>query len=86
LFSYLIRRILQMVVVLWVVSVLVFVMMSFTGDPTYMMVPLDATPDDIAHARQLLGLDKPYPVQYGIFLQNVLKGDFGRSFMFRQPS
>ncbi len=85
-FSYLIRRIIQMMIVLWVVSVLVFVMMSFTGDPTYMMVPLDASPDDIANARQLLGLDKSYPVQYGIFLKNVLKGDFGRSFMFRQPS
>jgi peptide/nickel transport system permease protein len=75
-----------MVVVLWVVSVVVFIMMSFTGDPTFMMVPLEATEEEIAQARALLGLDKPYIVQYGIFLQNVLRGDFGRSFVFRQPA
>ena len=84
--SYLIRRIFQMVMVLWVVSVIVFTMMSFTGDPTYMMVPLDATESEIANARKLLGLDKPYIVQYGIFLKNMLHGDFGRSFVFRQPA
>ena len=84
--SYLIRRIFQMIGVLWVVSIIVFTMMSFTGDPTYMMVPLDATEDEIANARMLLGLDKPYIVQYGIFLKNMLHGDFGRSFVFRQPA
>ena len=84
--SYLLKRFFQMVVVLWVVSILVFAMMSFTGDPTYMMVPLDATEDEIANARMLLGLDKPYVVQYGIFLKNMLHGDFGRSFVFRQPA
>jgi peptide/nickel transport system permease protein len=83
--SYLLKRVFQMVVVLWVVSILVFIMMSFTGDPTYMMVPLDATEAEIANARMLLGLDKPYIVQYGIFLKNMLHGDFGRSFVFRQP-
>jgi peptide/nickel transport system permease protein len=84
--GYLIKRILHMAVVLWVVSVVVFGMMSFTGDPTFMMVPLEATEEEIAQARALLGLDKPYVVQYGIFLANVLKGDFGRSFVFRQPA
>jgi peptide/nickel transport system permease protein len=84
--SYLVKRLFQMVVVLWVVSIIVFTMMSFTGDPTYMMVPLDATEDEIANARMLLGLDKPYIVQYGIFLKNIIRGDFGRSFVFRQPA
>lgn len=84
--SYLIKRIFQMIVVLWVVSVIVFTMMSFTGDPTYMMVPLDATQSEIAQARAILGLDKSYIVQYGIFLKNMLHGDLGRSFVFRQPA
>jgi peptide/nickel transport system permease protein len=84
--SYLVKRVFQMVVVLWVVSIIVFTMMSFTGDPTYMMVPLDATEDEIANARMLLGMDKPYIVQYGIFLKNIIRGDFGRSFVFRQPA
>ena len=85
-FGYLIKRLLQMIVVLWAVSVLVFVMMSFTGDPTYMMVPLDATEEQIAQARRLLGLDESHLVQYGRFLANVAQGDFGRSFVFRQPA
>lgn len=75
-----------MIVVLWVVSVLVFLMMSFTGDPTYMMVPLDATEEQIAQARRLLGLDQSLLTQYGLFLQNLLQGDFGRSYVFRQPA
>jgi peptide/nickel transport system permease protein len=81
-----VKRAFQMVLVLWAVSVLVFVMMSFTGDPTYMMVPLDATEEQIAQARRLLGLDHSHLTQYWLFLKNVLQGDFGRSFVFRQPA
>jgi peptide/nickel transport system permease protein len=86
LFGYVVKRAFQMVLVLWAVSVLVFVMMSFTGDPTYMMVPLDATEEQIAQARRLLGLDHSHLTQYWLFLKNVLQGDFGRSFVFRQPA
>jgi peptide/nickel transport system permease protein len=85
-FGYLIKRIIQMVIVLWAVSVLVFVMMSFTGDPTYMMVPLDASDEQIAQARRILGLDDTHLVQYWRFISNVMQGDFGRSFVFRQPA
>ena len=85
-FGYVVKRAFQMVLVLWAVSVLVFVMMSFTGDPTYMMVPLDATEEQIAQARRLLGLDHSHLTQYWLFLKNVLQGDFGRSFVFRQPA
>lgn len=84
--GYLIKRLIQMIVVLWAVSVLVFIMMSFTGDPTYMMVPLDATDEQIAQARRLLGLDDSHLVQYWRFLTNLVQGDFGRSFVFRQPA
>jgi peptide/nickel transport system permease protein len=85
-FGYLLKRLIQMVVVLWIVSVLVFVMMSFTGDPTYMMVPLDATEEQIAQARRILGLDDTHLVQYWRFLGNLAQGDLGRSFVFRQPA
>ncbi|MGL4975640.1 MAG: ABC transporter permease, partial [Bosea sp. (in: a-proteobacteria)] len=85
-FGYLIKRFIQMIFVLWIVSVLVFVMMSFTGDPTYMMVPLDATEEQIEQARVILGLDQSHLVQYWRFLTNLLQGDFGRSFVFRQPA
>lgn len=84
--GYLLKRLVQMIVVLWAVSVLVFVMMSFTGDPTYMMVPLDATEEQIEQARRLLGLHDSHLVQYWRFLSSLMQGDFGRSFVFRQPA
>ena len=85
-FRYFLRRLFQMFIVLFVVSVLVFIIMSFTGDPVYMLVPLDSKPEAIEQARRALGLDKPMVVQYLIFLKNVLRGDFGISFVFRQPA
>jgi len=85
-FAFTVRRLIQMVVVLWAVSVIVFLMMTFTGDPVFMVVPIDATQDEIAQARRILGLDRPMIVQYGIFLSGLLQGDFGLSYVFRQPA
>ena len=51
-----------------------------------MMVPLDATDEQIAQARRILGLDESHLVQYWRFLSNIAQGDFGRSFVFRQPA
>jgi peptide/nickel transport system permease protein len=85
-FGYLLRRLMQMTFVLWVVSVIVFLMMSFTGDPVFMIVPIDATDSEIAQARRLLGLDHSLPVQYWRFLTSLVQGDFGYSYVFRQPA
>ena len=84
--GYLIKRLIQMLLVLWVVSVIVFMMMSFTGDPVFMVVPIDATDSEIAQARRLLGLDQSILVQYWRFLTSLLQGDFGNSYVFRQPA
>jgi peptide/nickel transport system permease protein len=84
--GYVVKRLIQMVLVLWVVSLIVFAMMSFTGDPVFMIVPIDATDAEIAQARRLLGLDRSLPEQYAIFLGNMLSGDFGTSYVFRQPA
>ena len=75
-FAFTIRRLIQMIVVLWAVSVIVFLMMTFTGDPVFMVVPIDATQGEIAQARHSLGLDRPMIVQYGSFLSGLLQGDF----------
>lgn len=85
-FGYLIKRLMQMTFVLWVVSVIVFLMMSFTGDPVFMIVPIDATDSEIAQARRLLGLDHSLLVQYWRFLTSLVQGDFGYSYVFRQPA
>ncbi len=84
--GYIIKRLIQMVLVLWIVSLVVFAMMSFTGDPVFMIVPIDATDAEIDQARRLLGLDRSLPEQYVLFLGNMLSGDFGQSYVFRQPA
>lgn len=84
--GYLTKRLIQMTVVLWVVSLIVFMMMSFTGDPVFMVVPIDATDAEIAQARRILGLDQSIFVQYVKFLTSIFEGDFGRSYVFRQPA
>ncbi|MCB1313615.1 MAG: ABC transporter permease [Sedimentitalea sp.] len=84
--GYLLKRLIQMTLVLWAVSVIVFLMMSFSGDPVFMVVPNDATDAEIAQARRLLGLDQSMPVQYWKFLTSLVQGDFGRSYVFRQPA
>ncbi|MEP3687734.1 MAG: ABC transporter permease [Sulfitobacter dubius] len=85
-FGYLLKRLVQMTLVLWVVSVIVFLMMSFTGDPVFMVVPIDATDAEIAQARRILGLDQSLLVQYWRFISSLVQGDFGNSYVFRQPA
>ena len=82
---YLLRRLLQMCAVLLVVSLVVFFVMSFTGDPVLMIVPPGATDQLIEQTRRELGLDKPLWVQYAVFMRNLMKGDMGRSYLFKQP-
>ena len=84
--QYLLKRIFQMFVVLFVVSVIVFCVMSFTGDPVLMIVPPTATDAQIAEARIALGLDRPLWEQYSVFLGNLLRGDLGVSYMFTRPA
>ncbi|MGI3211421.1 ABC transporter permease [Roseovarius tibetensis] len=84
--GYLLKRLIQMTLVLWIVSVIVFLMMSFTGDPVFMVVPIDASDAEIAQARRLLGLDDTLLVQYWKFLSSLVQGDFGQSYVFRQPA
>jgi peptide/nickel transport system permease protein len=84
--GYLLKRLIQMTLVLWIVSVVVFLMMSFTGDPVFMVVPIDASDAEIAQARRLLGLDDSLLVQYWKFLTSLVQGDFGQSYVFRQPA
>ena len=77
--KYIVKRFVQMIVVLFVVSILVFMLTNFIGDPVDMLVPENATVEQVESARARLGLNKPLPVQYGIFLRDVLHGNFGTS-------
>jgi peptide/nickel transport system permease protein len=82
---YIVRRFLQSILALLVLSMLVFCMSRLTGDPTLLMLPDDATQEDIAQLRRALGLDRPLLVQYWVFIGNAVQGDFGRSIKGQMP-
>src|SRR5256884_9904898 len=85
-FRFLAARPLRAVIGVWLVSMVVFVVMRLSGDPVPLLLPPDAPRSEIFRVRRELGLDQPLPVQYGVFLANVLRGDFGRSIHFREPA
>lgn len=82
---YILRRVAQSVVALLVLSVLIFGMVRLTGDPTLLLLPEDATAADIEQLQRALGLDRPLPVQYWVFVSNAVQGDFGRSIKGQIP-
>jgi peptide/nickel transport system permease protein len=84
--GYLIKRTLQCIGVLFCVSLVVFVIMYYSGDPVEMMLPPEATEKQVEALRHHLGLDKPFHVQYFSFLINALRGDLGTSFVFNKPA
>jgi len=83
--KYIVRRFVQSVLALLVLSMVIFLMSRLTGDPTLLMLPDDATHEDIAQLRQALGLDRPLPVQYWVFIRKAVQGDFGRSIKGQMP-
>jgi peptide/nickel transport system permease protein len=81
--AYLIRRLLQAVLVLLAVSLLSFGLIYLSGDPVRALVPLDARPEDVENIRHGFGLDQPLQIQYVTFLQHAIQGDLGQSFKYR---
>src|SRR5213596_1674129 len=84
--GYIARRLLQSVGVLLGVSVIVFGLLHLTGDPTRLLLPLEAREEDVRQLRALLGLDDPLWAQYGRFLARAVRGDFGLSFKHQVPA
>jgi peptide/nickel transport system permease protein len=78
--AYLVRRLLQMIPTLFGVVLLVFVLFKFFGgDPAEILGGLNATPEQVAAIREQLGLDQPWWVQFGIFLEQIVTFDWGKS-------
>ncbi len=80
------QRFFQMIIVMIVVTILVFLMSYKISNPVYLLLPETATEEQVAEAMKELGLDRPLYVQYGIFLKNVLHGDFGNSYFYHQSA
>ncbi len=83
---FIIRRLLQSVVVVAVMSLIVFIGVNIVGDPVDMLINPDADQAEIARVIRDLGLDRPVHEQYLFFVKNAFQGDLGKSFVFGEPA
>ena len=82
---YLIGRGLQTLLSMLVVVSIVFVLTRLSGNPIHLLLDVNATERDQEILTRHLGLDKPLPVQYAIYVKNIFVGDFGSSVLSRRP-
>jgi peptide/nickel transport system permease protein len=86
LIAYIIRRLLQLVIVLFGVTLITFGMLKLVpGDPALMLAGKNPTPERVAFIRHDRGLDRPFYVQYVKYVQALLKGDLGESLYTSRP-
>jgi len=83
--SYIFGRLLQTVLVLLLMTAVIFMLARLGGDPVERLLPDTATEQDRIELTVMLGLDKPLPEQYWIWLKSVSHGDFGKSFLNSIP-
>ena len=84
-FAFIIRRLLQSVLVMLTVALIAFGLFRFVGDPINNLVGQDTTLQDREKLRETLGLNDSFIVQFGRYVINTAKGDFGYSYMHRRP-
>ena len=83
--AFIVRRLLQAIVVMLVVGLLAFVMFRYVGDPVNQMVGIETTPAEREALRERLGLNDPVVVQFWRFAVNAVQFDFGLSYQFKRP-
>lgn len=83
---YVLNRLWQGAVAVVGALLIVFVAQRLSGDPVALLLPMDATEADFEAMRRALGLDRPLPVQFIVFLRDALTGDFGHSYLWNMPA
>ncbi len=83
---YILHRLWQGAVAVVGALLIVFVAQRLSGDPVALLLPMDATEADFDAMRGALGLDRPLPVQFVVFLRDALLGDFGHSYLWNMPA
>ncbi|AIR66962.1 ABC transporter permease [Cedecea neteri] len=84
--NLLFRRLLQLLPMLLFISLVSFLLVKLApGDPVQAYITPRMSPEDIERIRQSMGLDKPLPVQYLLWLKNLLQGDLGYSLIYHRP-
>lgn len=84
--QFIAKRLLLLIPTLIGVMLIVFFLTYSIGNPALLLVPAEATAEDIARVEQALGLDKPLTVQFVNYLGRIVKGDFSTSFYSNQPA
>ena len=85
-FAFIIRRIIQAVVVMIIIGLVGFTIKNQIGDPVRDLVGERVTPAERAKMADEMGLNDPFLIQYGRFLKDAVKGDLGRSFLYNKPA
>jgi peptide/nickel transport system permease protein len=85
-FAFIVRRIIQALLVMLVIGLVGFVIQSQIGDPVRDLVGERVTPAEREVIRDQLGLNDPFYVQYVRFVKNAVKGDLGMSFFYKKPA
>lgn len=83
--AFVLRRLIQSVLVMLAVALIAFTMFRFIGDPVNSMLPENATSEQRTELRQELGLDQPVTVQFTRFVAGAVQGDFGISYRNKRP-
>jgi peptide/nickel transport system permease protein len=84
LLTRILRRVLLTLIIVFGVTVIAFLLVRLTpGDPARIMLAPTAKEADVQAMRTRMGLDKPYIVQYGLYLDNLLHGDLGYSYVYK---
>jgi len=83
---YLIRRLGRTLLVLWGISTIVFIILRLSGDPAVLLLPQEASVEDVLRLRRDLGLEDALLRQYVRFLAHSVRGNFGESLRHREPA
>ncbi|WP_203333702.1 ABC transporter permease [Planococcus beigongshangi] len=84
--KYILKRLLQIIPVLIIITFVVFCLVYVAGDPVALMLPEDSSESDREALRQALGLNDPFIVQYFGFVMDLMQGNFGTSFRYNQEA
>lgn len=83
---YLLKRVIQIIPVLLILTFIIFCLVYVAGDPVALMLPPEAGEETKAALREALGLNKPFLEQFFIYLGNLLRGNFGVSYQYNQDA
>lgn len=82
---YILGRVIQAIILIIIVATIIFLIVRLTGDPLEVVADPRASAEARQEIAEKLGLDKPLIVQYGIYMSNLVRGDFGKSFISQEP-